>query len=247
MNELIALLSVVVVSLISLVGVATLSLGLDKLKKILLFLVSFAAGGLLGDAFIHLLPETAKQMGFGFSASVLVLSGIVVSFVAEKFLCWRHCHTPTSSEHPHPFAFVNLFGDAIHNFIDGIIIGASYLVSVPIGLTTTLAVLLHEIPQEIGDFGILIHGGFSARKAVFFNFLTALTAILGVIVVIVFGAIVANISVYLLPFAAGSFIYLATADLIPELHKETKPTKSALQLLMFIVGLALMTGLLFFG
>lgn len=247
MNEILALVSVIVVSLISLIGVVTLSFGLERLKKMLLFLVSFAAGGLLGDAFIHLLPETAKQMGFGFSASVLVLAGIVVSFVVEKFLWWRHCHIPTTEEHPHPFAIINLVGDGVHNFIDGLIIGASYIASVPLGIATTLAVLLHEIPQEIGDFGILIHGGFSARKAIFFNFLTALTAILGVIVVILFGTVIANSAIYLLPFAAGCFIYLATADLIPELHKETSLSKSALQLIMFIIGLAVMTGLLFVG
>ena len=151
--------SVVLVSLISLVGVLTVFIRPERLKKILLLLVSFSVGALFGDAFIHLLPESFTKLGVNLSTSLYIIAGIIAFFVLEKFIHWRHCHIPTSKEHPHPVVFMNLIGDGVHNFLDGVIIGASYLVSIPIGITTTLAVILHEIPQEIGDFGILLHGG----------------------------------------------------------------------------------------
>lgn len=139
--------SVFVVSLISLVGIVALLFRETLLKQILIYLVSFSAGSLLGDAFIHLLPQAAEKMGFGLDISLYVLSGVIMYFIVEKFIRWRHCHIPAAQKHPHPFSFMILFGDAVHNFIDGLIIGASYLVSFPIGITTTLAVIFHEIPQ----------------------------------------------------------------------------------------------------
>jgi len=236
-----ALISVVIVGLISLVGVVTLSIKIDRLRKILSDLISFSAGALIGDAFMHLLPEAVEESGgFSTAVSLYVISGIIISFVIEKFIHWRHCHMPITAEHTHPFAWMNLFGDSIHNFIDGLIIGAAYLVSIPVGIATTIAVVLHEIPQEIGDFGVLIHGGFSAKKAIFLNFVTALTAILGTVAVLIFGAHSANLSSFLIPFAAGNFIYIASTDLIPELHKETVISKSIGQLLSFFAGVAVM-------
>ena len=204
-----SLVSVLIVSLISFVGVLTLSIKADKLKKILLYMVSFSAGALFGDAFIHLLPEVIGEFGFGVNISIYVLLGIGFSFVIEKFVQWRHCHIPTSKQHIHPFAMMNLFGDGVHNFIDGVIIGASYLASIQVGIATTIAVILHELPQEIGDFGVLLHGGFSKGKALFFNFITALTAIFGAVVALVIGSFVENITIFLVPFAAGTFIYIA--------------------------------------
>ena len=238
-----SLFSVFLVSLISLIGLFTLPLKEKTLTKILLYLVSFSVGGLLGDAFIHLLPESIK-LNSGFSLSFYILSGLIVSFVVEKFVQWRHCHIPTSREHPHPFAIMNLMGDSVHNFIDGLIIGASYLTSLQVGIATTLAVMLHEIPQEIGDFGVLIHGGFGRNKALFLNFVTALTAILGTITSLLIGSYF-DLTSFILPFAIGSFIYIAGSDLIPELHKETKPLKSFIQLLALIAGIIVMFSLLF--
>src|SRR3989344_3424132 len=173
------ILSVLIVSIVSLIGILALSIKTDKLKKILIYTISFSAGALFGDAFIHLIPEAVKETGFGLKTSLFILLGIIFSFIIEKFIHWRHCHLPHSKEHIHPFAVMNLLGDGIHNFIDGIIIGASYLASIPTGIATTIAVILHEIPQEIGDFGVLLQGGFSKSKALAFNFLTAATAILG--------------------------------------------------------------------
>lgn len=237
------IISVIITSLISLIGIITLAINMGLLKKILLFLVSFSVGALFGDAFIHLLPEAIEEHGFTLNTSLSILTGILIFFILEKFIHWRHCHIPTSKEHPHPFAFMNLIGDGLHNFIDGLVIGGSYLVSVPVGIATTLAVILHEIPQEIGDFGILMHGGFSRAKALLFNFVSALVAIAGAIVSLVIGAKISNYSTFLLPFTAGGFIYIAGSDLIPELHKECVPKKSLLQMLALLLGIGIMIAL----
>lgn len=238
------LISVFIVSLISLVGILTLSLKTSTLKKCLIYLVSFSAGALLGDVFIHLLPEIVEENGFGFSISIFILSGILFSFIIEKIIQWRHCHHPTSKEHPHPFAIMNLIGDFFHNFLDGLIIGISYLASVPLGIATTVAVILHEIPQEIGDFGVLLHGGFSKAKALFLNFVTALSAVVGAVVSFILAANVENALIFLIPFAAGNFLYIASSDLIPELHKYNFTTKgSILQLFTIILGILVMMAL----
>jgi zinc and cadmium transporter len=241
---LLSLTSVIIISAISLVGVLVLWLKDQQLNKILLYLVSFSVGGLFGDAFIHLIPEGIEESGFGISFSLLILLGLLSSFIVEKFLQWRHCHIPTSSEHPHSFAYMNLFGDAVHNLIDGLIVGGSYIASIPIGISTTLAVIFHEIPQEIGDFGVLIHGGFNKTKALRFNFLTALTAILGAVIALVLGATLEGFTPFLIPFAAGNFIYIAGSDLIPELRKdEPNPKKATLQVASITLGVAIMLSL----
>lgn len=238
-----AFISVILVSLVSFIGVATLGLRVERLKKILLFLVSFAAGALLGDVFLHLVPELAEE-GFALSLSFMVLGGIGFSFVVEKFIHWRHCHIPTTKEHVHPVATMNLIGDGLHNFIDGVIIGASYLVSVPAGVATTVAVFLHEIPQEIGDFGVLLHAGYTRKKALLMNFLLALTALLGVILVSLMGDIERFVP-FLIAFAAGNFVYIAGSDLIPELHKETGLRSAFYQFIALVLGVAVMALLLF--
>ncbi len=239
-----SLISVILVSLLSFVGVLFLTLKKEKLQKILLFLVSFAAGGLSGDAFLHLLPEAVEEAGFTLEISLAILVGILVFFALEKFISWRHCHIPTSKEYPHPVALMNLIGDGLHNFIDGMVIAASFLVSIPLGLATSLAVIFHEIPQEIGDFGVLIHGGFSKNKALFFNFISASAAIAGAILTLFLGTRLVGLTRLLIPFTAGSFLYIAGSDLIPELHKETNLKKSAFQLLGLILGIGVMLSLL---
>src|SRR3989339_702142 len=162
--------SVSLVSLVSLIAIFFFSLREDLLKKLLLYMVSFSTGGLFGGALLHLLPEIVKEIGWTARVSAGVIAGILFSFIIEKFIHWRHCHHPEHiNKKVHHFAYMNLFGDAIHNFIDGMIISASYLVSIPIGIATTLAVILHEIPQEIGDFGVLLQGGFSKGRAILFN------------------------------------------------------------------------------
>lgn len=239
-----AILSVSIVSLISLIGIFTLSIKQDKLKTILIYLISFSAGALFGDAFIHLLPKLAEETGFTISSAILVLSGILVFFILEKFVCWQHCHMPITQTHIHSFAYMNLVGDSLHNFIDGLIIAASYLVSIPAGIATTIAVLLHEIPQEIGDFGVMLHGGFSKIKALALNFLTALTAVIGAVIGLILNNYSNDIKLFILPIAIGGFIYIAGSDLIPELHKETGIKRSIIQVITFIIGVLIMLSLI---
>ena len=239
-----SLLSVILVSLISLIGLFTLSIKESNLKKLLPYFVSFSVGGLLGDALFHLLPESIN-LNNEMNLSLFILLGIIASFTVEKYVHWRHCHIPTSKQHPHPFAIMNLIGDSVHNLIDGLIIGASYLTSVNLGITTTMAIILHEIPQEIGDFGVLIHGGFKIKKALLMNFITALTAVVGTVISLIVGSYATGLENFLLPFALGSFIYLASSDLIPELHKETEPSKSLVQFLVLILGVMIMYIFLF--
>lgn len=228
------LVSTFLVSSISIIGILFLVLRKKLLDKILLLLVSFASGSLLGGAFLHLIPEALSP--YDESVFIVILVGILVFFLLEKSL-WKHCH---EKECPvHPFAYLNLFGDGIHNFIDGMIIAASFLVSIPLGTATTIAVISHEIPQEIGDFGILVYGGLSKNKALFYNFLTAITAIAGATFTYAFYEFIPKMA-YLLAFAAGSFIYIATTDLIPEMRKERKLTVSFAQFILLSAGIILM-------
>ena len=236
------IISVLIVSFISFTGVFFLSLKAEKLQRILIYLISFSAGALFGDAFLHLIPEAAEA-GFELSLSIYILSGLVLFFIVDKIIKWRHCHHPITVNHAHPFAIINLFGDGVHNFIDGLIIGASYVADIQIGIATTLAVVFHEIPQEIGDFGVLLHGGFSKGRAMFVNFLSALAAVLGAIVALLLASADGLITI-LLPLAAGGFIYIAGSDLIPELHKEVGIKKSLLQLVAFVLGILIMAALL---
>jgi zinc and cadmium transporter len=237
--------SVLLVSLASFAGVLFIAMDEKRLRRVLLFLVSFAAGALLGGAFLHLLPESAEH-GMKSSTSIFILCGILGFFVLEKIICWRHCHIPTSEDHPHPVGLMNLVGDGFHNLIDGMIIAGSYLVNPALGISTTLAVILHEIPQEIGDFGILVHAGYSIRRALMFNFISALTAVWGAILVLSIGLKTEAVSRFLVPFTIGGFVYIATADLIPELKKETNLQKSSLQLLFLLLGAGVMALLLLF-
>lgn len=239
--------SVLIISLLSLVGVFTLSLDRKKLDKILIYLVGLSTGTLLGDAFIHLIPEAFKTTKNTLLISLSILFGIFAFFVLEKFVHWRHCHQMPSEHHPHPFSYVILVGDAMHNFIDGLIIAASFSVSIPLGIATALAIILHEIPHEIGNFGSLVYGGFSRGRALFFNFITALAAILGALIVLTISTDFSSINKFLVPFAAGGFIYVAASDLIPEMRKETGAKKSLLNFTAIFLGLLFMYLIKFLG
>ncbi len=238
--------SVIIVSLVSLIGVLFLSMKVNKLNRIIHVLVGFATGALFGDVFIHLMPEIANE-GFTTAVSLSILSGLLVFFVIEKFVQWHHCHHPEHKHHKEkPLATMNLIGDGLHNLIDGMIIAGSYLLNFEIGLATTLAVLLHEIPQEIGDFAVLLYSGFSKAKALLFNFLSAITSVAGAVFVLALAG--AQQFTFLIPFTVGGFIYIAGADLLPELHKERYSFKTALiQLTSMIAGIAVMYALLLVG
>lgn len=237
--------SIIAISLISLVGVFTLSLKEEILRKYVFIFISVAVGALLGDSFIHLIPEALENSNNTTLVSILIIVGILLFFILEKFLHWHHHGEDKEESHIHPVGKLVLFSDGIHNFIDGIIIGASFLVSIPVGIATTIAVVLHEIPQEIGDFAVLLHAGYSKTRALWLNFLSALAAILGAVVVFTINGAAEVSSTIFLPIAAGGFIYIAVADLIPELHK-TKDTKhSILQIAGVCIGILAMVALVY--
>jgi zinc and cadmium transporter len=259
---------VLVVSLVSLVGLLALSQDPARLRRLQLYLVSLAAGSLLGGAFLHLLPEAVDRLGTGLPFSLYLLGGFFGFFVLEKFL-WHHHHGTDHAEsvgekhraheqhaafesggdaaaeagpeaRTHPIVTMVLLGDGVHNLLDGMVIAAAYLADPTVGLVTTLAVVLHEVPQEIGDFGVLLHGGLSVRRAVLANFLSATTAIFGAVIVLWIGSEVQGLEAALLTISAASFIYIAAADLIPELHRSREPRQALPQVLMIGLGLGLM-------
>lgn len=242
MNDIIVtLVSVTTVSLISLTGIVFIGLKENLLKRILMILVGFSSGTLLGSAFLDLLPE-AINSEFRETAFYWVIIGIVSFFALEKFFYWRHCHEEKCPVHM--FVYLNLVGDGIHNFIDGMIIAATYILSFAsgnyqLGFATTLAVIFHEIPQEIGDFGVLIYGGLTKKKALAYNFIVAITAILGAITTYLL-TFIQSVAILLVAFTAGGFIYIAATDLMPELHKKTRVGTSIVQFLTILLGIGLM-------
>ncbi len=243
-----ALIAVLATSLVSLLGIFFLLFEERRLRAALFFLVSVSAGALFGDAFIHLIPESFANPLVSEAAPFLVLLGIAAFFALEKFLHWHHHHAEEEGpEHSaiHPVGPLVLTSDVLHNFIDGVIIAASFYISTAVGLATTIAVMFHEIPHEIGNVSLLIHAGFSRLRAVVFNCLSAVAAIVGALAVIVFAARAQSSVEYLIPFAAGSFIYIAGSDLVPELHKDVGLKKALWQLTGLFIGVAAMAALVF--
>lgn len=231
------LVSVVIISLFAIIGVFFLYMREEKLKKILLVLVAFSAGALLGGALLHMIPKTLT-METSINTFLLLLLGFSFFFLLENVLKWRHCHDAKCDIHT--FTYMNLVGDAIHNVTDGLIIAASFAASIALGFATTLAVAFHEIPQEIGDFGVLVYGGFEKRKALIYNYASAITIIPGAIVGYLLSIYITQFIQFMLPIAAGGFIYIAASDLIPELRKETSLKKSVLIFAVFLMGIVLM-------
>lgn len=250
-QSLAAVSAVLIVSLISLIGVTTLALNQVYVKKIVTFLVSLSVGALFGDAFLHLMPELYCNDAKEEVVSLGVIGGILLFFMLEKFLRWRHCHGEHEQHDLSHLGQINLVGDALHNLLDGALIGASFLVSFEVGVATTIAVILHEIPQEIGDFGVLIHAGYSAKKALVFNFVSALFALVGLGLTLIIGAdLVGNASTIIISLATGGFIYIAGSDLVPELHAHSQKhdfdaKTSFTQLGTILLGVGLMYALLF--
>ncbi len=224
------LISVFIISIISLVGALTL-FSRKKLDKLLFILVAFAAGSLLATVFFDLIPELHGK-GISF-----ILIGIVGFFLLEAAIHWHHNHSGECEKCLHPVVFLNLFGDGVHNFLDGIIIAAGFLVGIDSGIAVTLAIALHEIPQELGDFAVLVKGGLKKSKALFYNFLSACLAIVGGIVGYFFLTRVQGILPYAIGLAAGGFLYIASSDIFPELHKEKDKAKVLIQILSLISGI----------
>ena len=227
----------IVVSLISLAGVFTLSMKKHLFDRVLILVVAFAAGGLIGSAFLHLLPEAIKEFGTG-RTFPSALIGFCAFFLLERYFHWRHCHSENCDIHA--FTYLNLIGDGLHNFVDGMIIAASFVTDFNLGVVTTLAVIFHEIPQEIGDFGVLIYGGFTKAKALLFNFFSALAAVLGAVIGYLLSTLTKDITFFLISFTAGGFIYIAASDLIPELHKQKDIKRANAAFVSFILGLLFM-------
>jgi len=258
--------SVIIVSLISLVGLFFLSVKEDFLHKILFVLVSIAAGALFGDALIHLIPEAIHDGENTTLISFFILLGVLIFFALEKFLRWQHVHdintngdggshihgdhlhledSELHNHHIRPIGRLVIISDGMHNFIDGIIIAGGYFISIEVGIATTIAIILHEIPQEVGDFGVLVHAGYTRWRALLVNFLTALTALVGAIITLLAGSFVQNFIPYIVAIAGGSFLYIAGSDLIPEIHKTSDVKRSLLQFLGLLIGITLMFLLLF--
>jgi len=234
-----ALIAVVLISMISLVGVFTLWINKTRLAGILFIIVAFGTGTFFSAAFFHILPEAIEMMGAG--ALTYVLAGIVLFFFIERFIQWHHCHKLPAGQtcDVKSYTYMNLIGDAVHNFIDGAIIMAAFLTSVPIGIVVAIAIALHEIPQEISDFGILVHGGFGRTKALLYNLLSGLVAVVGAVVMYMFAGFTEASIPILLAIGAGGFIYIAASDLIPEMHREIGTKKILLQFIFLLLGIFL--------
>ncbi|MBF8303934.1 MAG: zinc/iron permease [Dehalococcoidia bacterium] len=227
-----------VISLIALVGVLVFPLKGKWFSRALEVLVALSAGALLGGAFLHLLPEAIAEGGAGLDIFLYLLLGFCMFFILEQFLRWHHQHGEEQTVEP--FSYLILVSDAVHNFVDGLAIAASFVVSYPTGIATTLAVALHEIPQEFGNFGVLIHGGMRRRQALTFNYIAQAMAILGGIVGYYVSSMMHYSIVYILPFAAGNFIYIAAADLIPEIKHRTDLRWSIIHFCVFLAGIGIM-------
>lgn len=224
----------ILMSAISLIGLVVLFLKENLLKKIIFPLVAFSAGALLGGAFLHMLPEVLEKQGVKISIFVWLLIGFCLFFLLEQFLHWHHCHR-MPSEHKKPVTYLILVADAVHNFIGGLAVAGVFVVDIKLGMITWLAAALHEVPQELGDFGILIHGGWEKKKALLYNFISSLTFLIGGLFAYFLSAKI-DIS-FLIPFAAGNFIYIAAADLIPEVKHSCRLRDSLLHFLFFVAGI----------
>ena len=239
--------STTLVGLISFVGIFCF-FAKNNLQKLTFYFVSLASGTMLGSAFLDLIPEALETSAK--RAPATIGAGIFIFFILEKFLIWRHCHS-------HEHAMINdgrrpgdyhrpiaarmvIVGDAIHNFIDGAIIASSFLLNPRVGISVTAAIIFHEIPQELGDFGILIRGGYSVRRALIVNALTATTAIIGAVITYFFLEAVPPFQAVIVPITAGGFLYIALADLIPQLHDHVTLRETLSQIALLLLGFGLM-------
>jgi zinc and cadmium transporter len=223
----------VIISLISLIGIFVFSRNQKTLRRRVSFVIALAVGALLANAFLDLIPEALEGNLSEQNVSLFVIGGIFIFFIIDKYLHW-HCHDGGCKIEP--LGHKAIIADGVHNLVDGIVIGSAFLTSTDLGIAITIAVALHEIPQEIVDFGILLHAGYTRARAILLNFASALVAVVGVIIALLIGNSADNFTPAMLAIAAGMFIYLAGSDLIPELHKEPKLSKSVWQLFAVALG-----------
>ncbi|MFX1480233.1 MAG: ZIP family metal transporter [Promethearchaeota archaeon] len=265
MNELLGFLMIFIVGSLSLIGILMISMKEKTLDKILFILVAFATGTILATALFDLIPESLhhlEELGAGINISLVftfIIVGFVVFFIIERFIYWFHGHAHEEENkfvcyesmtegidvpinrgsNIKSFALLNLIGDGLHNFLDGVIIMVAFLSSVGNGIIITLAVAFHELPQEIGDFGILVYGGFTKKRALFFNFLSAMVALLGGVLAFFLSETVELFNLFFLAFSGGGFLYIASTELMPEMTKEKNLKKSIIQALIFVAGVVL--------
>ena len=244
MNEILSWIIVITFlnGLLAFIGGALFYIFRKKFNKFLMFFVSFTTGALLGGSLFHLLPEALEELQL-VNTAILSLIGFFSFLFLEKYLHWHHCHEGECEDHVANYLLI--LADALHNFIDGILIAGAFIISIPFGILTSILILAHELPQEISDFGVLLYGGWSKKKALIYNFLSQATSILGGILGYFFFSL-QEYSLYLLPITAGSFIYIATKDLIPELMKEKNKKKIAINIAGIILGLLILLSAGFF-
>jgi zinc and cadmium transporter len=227
----------ILMSLIALVGSLTLLLDPRTLQKLLLPLVALAAGSLIGGAVFHMLPASLEAIAREMDVWLMFVLRFALFMALEQFLHWHHCQR-ADTVCKKPLGYLILFGDALHNFIGGLAIASTFLIDVRLGITAWVAAAAHEIPQELGDFGVLLHGGWSRAQTLLFNLLSALTFLIGGLVTYALSFAV-DVS-YLIPFAAGNFVYIAAADLVPEVNKHPSLMANAVHFVVFLFGAALM-------
>ncbi|MDD2655937.1 MAG: ZIP family metal transporter [Candidatus ainarchaeum sp.] len=221
-------------ALLGFAGIFSFYLRDDMVKKLAFYLTAFAGGALIGGAFFHLLPE-ASEFFEPLQMSLLIVGGFTAFLAIEGYFHWHHCEDCEI----HPFTYTMIVGDAIHNTIDGLVMAAAFIASIPLGIATALVIIGHEFPQQLGIFGVLFHGGFTKQKALIYSFLAQSTVIIGALLGFFLAASSEQFASMLLPIAAGGFIYIAGADLIPEVHKSRGAAK-VLTFFTFILGLAFM-------
>lgn len=230
------LIATIINGLIAFVGATLFFVNEKKLEKFLIIFLSFETGALLGGVFFHFIPESLEKISI-IKTTLLSILGFTLFLSLEKILHWHHCHNEKC--HEHTFTYLLLYGDAIHNFIDGLIIASSFIISVPVGIVTSSLIIAHELPQEISDFAVLIYGGFTRKKALIYNFLSQLTAVVGGILGYFFLSI-KDQAIFLIPISAGGFLYIAISDLIPEIFKEKNIGKIIINLIFIILGILLL-------
>ena len=231
------LLSVTFVSLLSLLGASFLFLKRRVFEEIIFVFIALSSGALLATAFFDLLPEALATVPN--QTPALIIFGIVFFFLIEKIINWHHCTNENECRGELPVGWLSLVGDGIHNFVDGAAIAAAFTTDTRLGIVTTVAVAAHEIPSELSDFAVLIYAGFSNSRAIFFNLISALTAVLGALSVLRLSSKYLYLTDFLLPVAAGNFIYIAGTSLFPELHKRRNPTTTILETSLIVLGVVL--------
>lgn len=242
--------SVILVSLVSVIGAIPLLIKKKVPDHLLMFLLSLSVGSLLGGVFIHFLPEATSE-SYTLGLAINIILGFLSFFVIEKFIHWHHTKKCEGGKCGHGHAYhlapINLIGDGVHNFIDGLVIAGSYVVSIPLGIAATISIIFHELPQEIADFGVLLYTGMSKKKALLFNLLSAATAIVGTILGLFLASTATEFTSFIIPFAAGNFIYIAASNLVPELHRHCGAKETFIHIIAIILGVAIMAAIALFA